>query len=321
MEIDNKNNFPEIILRPEVKNKHSQHIEDLKNDIDMYVTVGKRNKRIFYWLLDVFENLGFSSVDDTYLDSLAITKTRLAMFGTLVDDIVDNIETRNYNLLTELLKIPLNPSTISISNLSSSDINYLKFTQDIWARIIHEIKRYPLYKKYEIAFDFDIKMFLNSMEYSKLVNTYPNGVNLMENDAYAHHGMVVMIQADMDLMCSKRFDDSEFGTLRELIYLSQKMAKLGNLIATYPRELLESDMSSSALIKFQKEFGADFKSQLPKILDENNRHPEFEKMLIEEWKIKYSEAKNLAKQLKCINGDKFMIEREFIQQAYRSTLY
>jgi hypothetical protein len=309
--------FPETILRPEVVAKHEEHLKELEKDVEGYSAVGHRGQTLYDWALRLFENLGLSTVESKYFDSLAITKTRLVMFIVLIDDTVDNIDKRNFELFEELIKIPFNLEEIKSTKFKAENVNYLEFTKTIWNEIITEVKKYPNYEKYKEAFNFDLKQLINSMEYSKFVNTYPHGVNLVENNAYVHHGMFVLIQTDLDLMCSKKFDDQELGLLREISYVSQKMARIGNVINTYPRELLESDMSSEALVRFQKDYGNDFKFKLNKLLNLESRYIKFEDKLIHEWQKEYDLIKEMAKKFKSIEGDRFIQEREFIQKAYQ----
>ncbi len=309
--------FPNINMRPEVVIKHKEHLDALKDDIIEYSKVGHRDTIMFDWLLRVFENLGLSTVRKEYLDSLAITKTRLALFVVLIDDPVDNIKKRNFKLFEELLKIPFNPEQIDKSQFNVHDVEYLEFTKNLWTEITNEITKYPDHKRYKEAFEFDIKQLLNSMSYSRFVNTYPNAINLTENDAYVHHSMIVLIEMDIDLMCSQGFDEREFGALRELGYISQKMAKIGNIIGTYPRELIESDMSSRAVVKFLTDNGADFGFKLNKLIKKEMRYPEFEKNLTDEWQKEYLLTIDLSKRIKSINTQDFIKQLEFVQKAYQ----
>jgi len=308
--------FPTIVLRPDVVAKHEEHLATLAGEINKYTKIGHRGESLYDWILRVFENLGLSTIKTQYLDSLAITKTRLLLFTVLIDDPVDNVSKRNFKLFEELIKIPFDTDHINISNLDEKEREYLEFTKEVWLNIINEIRTYPSYKKYEAAFNFDIKQLLNSMEYSKFANTYPNGVNTIENDAYLHHSTFVLPQTDLDLMCSEGFDDNELGSLRELSFVSGKMARIGNLIKTYPRELLEADMSSEALVKFQKEYGNDFKFKINKLLNRESRYMKFEERLIEEYQEDYQMSKEIAKKIKSIDVERFMQERDFVQKAY-----
>lgn len=313
--------FPETILRPEIVANHDRHLDLLSSNIERYSKMnGYRDQSLFDWLLRVFENLGISTVNTGYLDSLAVTKTKVAMFVILIDDTVDNANKRNLELCEELLRIPLEDATLGKRILKGSESDYLKFAHNLWLEIMNEIMTYPNYVRYKDAFEFDIRQFLNSIRYSEFVNKYPNAANLAENDAYVHHGMMVMIQLDMDLMCSEKFNEKELGALRELTYLSQKLAKIGNLISTYPREVIESDMSSEALIKFRKEYGDNFMFKLNKLLNRESRYPEFEEKMIHEWESRYTTIKGLAASIKSIDSMKFVQSLEFFQKAYQTKI-
>lgn len=309
--------FPAFSVRPEVIAKHEEHLSIIMSDIERYGKVGHRDQSMYDWLLRVFENCGLSTVEEKYVSSLAIVKTRLAMFVVLIDDTVDNAKNHHFKLFEELIKIPFDEGRISKLELTQEEVEWLEFGRILWKEVIDELKAYPQYEKYRDAFEFDWKQLVSSMDYSKFVNGHPNAVNLMENDAYVHHGMMVLIQVDMDLMCSLSFNDHELGMLRELTYISQKMAKLGNLLGTYPRELVESDMSSEALAKFQKDFGNDFDFKLNKLFNREHRYPKFEKKIIQEWQKYYEMAKEIINKMKSIDGERFLQERELIQEAYK----
>ncbi len=309
--------FPSTILRPEVVAKHEDHLALLEKEIEEYRRIGHRSDSLYDWILRIFENLGLSTIKKQYLGSLAVTKTRLLLFTVLIDDPVDNADKRNFKLFEELIKIPFNSKYVEQSQLDTKEREYFELTKKVWLNIINEVSTYPDYKKYEEAFKFDVEQLLNSMKYSKFANTYPNGVNILENDTYLHHSTFVLVQTDLDLMCSKDFDEGEFGLLRELSFISGKMARIGNLIRTYPRELLESDMSSEALVKFQKEYGEDFRFKINKLLNRESRYLKFEEGLLEEYESNYHLAEEITKQIKSIDVERFLQERNFVQKAYQ----
>lgn len=309
--------FPKAALRPDVVAQHDELTKDLAPEIEKFMKLGRRDPILFDWVLRVMENLGLSTVEPQYLGKLALVKTKFSLWEVLLDDLADNEETRNFKLFDEMVKIPLESQYINESNLSPEELNYLTVCREIWdGAVMGEVKKFPNYEKYRYALEFDLLQFINSMKYARFVNTFKEAANIIETEAYVHHSMYVLIQMDLDLMCSKGFKDSEFGMLREVGYITQRMAKIGNLLGTYPRELLEEDMSSEAVIRFLKDHGADFKFKLNKILNKESRYPKFEEKLIEEWQKEYQMAKEVAPNIKSVNMEDFMKEREFIQQAY-----
>ncbi len=314
-------NFPQGLLKPEITVKHKWLSKELQPDIEKFVKIGRRDPILFDWVLRVMENLGLSTVEPKYREKLAVVKTIFSLWEVLLDDLADNEETQDFRLFDEVIKSPLEPERIDESGLSLEELNYLRITKEIWNKsIIGEIKKFPKYEKYKQAFDFDLLQFVNSMKYSRFVNAIKEASNIVETEAYVHHSMYVLIQMDLDLMCSKGFEDSEFGMLREVGYITQRMAKIDDLLGTYQRELSESDMSSEAIVRLVKEYGTDFRFKLNGILNKDNRYPKFEKMLIEEWQKQYQIAKTITMNIKSVNMDEFMKEREFIQQAYQQKI-
>ena len=235
--------------------KHKELLKEMEPDMDTFGKLGRRKPILFEWVLRLMENLSLSTVEQKYVGELAIIKATFSLWEVLLDDLADNGDTRNVRLFNEVAKMPLELEHINESGLNPKELEYLRITKSIWCNsVMGRIKRLPKYKKYKEALDFDLLSFVNSMKYSNFVNTFKNAANITEAEAYVHHSMYVLIQIDFDLMCSNGFDDSEFGMLREVGYITQKMAKIDNLLGTYPRELIDGDMSSEAVIRFVNVF-------------------------------------------------------------------
>ena len=74
-------------------------------------------------------------------------------------------------------------------------------------------------------------------------------INSVEHALYSPHGMMVTCAATMDLMCSPRFDVSELGPLREALWHAACMARYGNLLTTWRREIERGDFTSGVFSK------------------------------------------------------------------------
>lgn len=209
----------------------------LKEAIDLYKKVGPRNADfLFKWLYKVYEKTYLPSIDNNYIEQLALIKTKLCIFDVLVDDLADNAKLRNQRLLDQALRIP-NNGTKPYKNL------YLEVTRIIWQDCLESIKKLPRYDEFKDIFFFDIGQVMNSMKYSYLINTYDFS-NFTEDEMYLNHGVMVMLHCDLDLMCSPDFNYEELGKLRPILLSVQDIAHLGNLINTYPKEIQEADFSS-----------------------------------------------------------------------------
>ena len=208
----------------------------LEKIINLYGSVGKRKgyEYLFRWLYDIYSKISLPCIDFRYKEILANDKTKLAIFDVLVDDLADKI--RNKKLLELFIQIPWDV-TKRYQN------KYLEVGKIIWKSCITSIRKYPRYREFKEIFYFDLQQVLNSMKYSFLVNTFDIG-NPVENKIYSHHGCMVILHCDMDLMCSPEFDKAELWKLRPVFYHMQKICHIGNMLNTYPREIIEKDFSS-----------------------------------------------------------------------------
>ncbi len=211
---------------------------ELSEVIDLYKSVGRRNIEYFAWIHDVYSWITLPSVSFDWKRALGEDKTKLTIFDILADDVADNHTTRNYSLLRELTDIPWS------TKAKTAEANeYLDVGRRIWDDSLASVSCYPRFKEFERIFYFDLRQVLSSMMYSYLANT--EGIeNPIETSFYSSYGCLVEVAMDMDLMCSPAFDMRELGLVRTVACLAQKVAHVGNMLTTYPSEVLEHDVSS-----------------------------------------------------------------------------
>lgn len=210
---------------------------NLEEVIELYKTVGYRkgSEFLFRWLNNIYQNIYLPCIDPQYKDKLSLDKTKLAIFDVLLDDLADNWKARDNQLLEEFARIPWEKD-IKLKN------QYIEVGRKIWDDVYNSIKLYPRYEELKDVFFFDLHQIMNGMRYSFLVNKF-NIANEIENDVFTHHGCMVILHCDMDLMCSLNFNLNELGEIRVILYLAQKIASIGNMLNTYPREIIERDSS------------------------------------------------------------------------------
>lgn len=209
----------------------------LNEAIELYKLVGSRNADfLFNWLYDVYKKTFLPSIDPIFKDTLTLDKTKLTIFDVLIDDLADDVKLRSKRLLEESVEIPWHGS-------KKYNDPYLEITKQIWLDCINSIKLYPRYNEFEDLFNFDLRQVMNSMRYSLLVNT-SNVSNLTEDKIYLHHGVMVILHCDMDLMCSPFFNYEELENLRPILYMVQDVAHIANMLNTYTKEIEELDFSS-----------------------------------------------------------------------------
>jgi len=146
---------------------------------------------------------------------------------------------------------------------------------------------------------------INSMYYSCLVNLHPFSINFTENRIYTASNMIVYLYIDTDLMASPSFDINELGKLREMLWYVQQMARIGNWITTWKRELKERDFSSG-VFAYAISKGILRSEELGK-LDESENIRRIENSGITEqlfsiWKENQRKAISISENLKSVDG-------------------
>jgi len=286
--------------------------KEITNFVREYEKIGgERNSFLWRWVISLTtsRNPGFmlSTVPENYTSCVGNLKTILTLFVSIVDDVADKYKDKK--LLKELISIPLEKSYIDISALERKHLGHLKLAIDLWKYIEGEISKFPRFSEFEEIFLYDTKQMLNSFYHSYLINKIQNLINLSEAKVYGGHNMIFFLYSDIDLIASPAFDMQELHWLREIIWRAQQMARIGNWVSTWERELNESDFSSGifayAIIK-----GILTTSEL-KELQKNSKNrdkiarkikeSEIEKYFLREWQKNYDEIKLLGLKVKSVD--------------------
>lgn len=212
---------------------------DMSEIIDLYNSVGPQIRNISNlanWIHEVSSFSYLPGVDYTHKEKLAEDKTKLTIFGVLIDDLADNHKLRDQNNMEKAIRIPWNTD-------KKYRNEYLEVTKKIWIDINNSIKKYPRYGEFEKLFFFDLNQFSDSVNYSFLVNTLKID-NSLEFKTYSPHNMMSMLFFDMDLMCSSNFKKEKLRKIRPILYWVQDIVHIGNVVSTYSREVRERDFSS-----------------------------------------------------------------------------
>ncbi|MCD5396558.1 MAG: hypothetical protein LR000_02755 [Candidatus Pacebacteria bacterium] len=212
----------------------------LQKWIKEYEKVGKRNDFIWKWLYRMFKVVHLPGVPLKYQNTLAETKVLLTLFIVLLDDTADKFQKTSF--LEKLLKISSSTS-VKFQNCSSKEREYFNFVFRLWKYIKKEIKNYPNYKLIKNIFSYDLAQVLNSIKYSCIINKNPFLINKAEFWQFLPYNMVSFVYSDLDLMCFSKLSYQEIGRIREIVYYAQKMARIGNWISTWEREICENDFT------------------------------------------------------------------------------
>jgi hypothetical protein len=122
-------------------------------------------------------------------------------------------------------------------------------TAAVWREYWQRVRAYPRYAEFRDLLSFDLSQLFNTVRYSFLLKRDSRLLNIAEHDAYSPPGMMILSFASLDLMGSPGFDAAEIGRLREALWHAQWMARIGNLVSTWQREVADRDFTSGVFAR------------------------------------------------------------------------
>jgi hypothetical protein len=211
--------------------------------IDGYCAVGKRNVYLWRWTGCAIDWLTLSCVSPEWRANVCDTKFLAAMFNVLVDDVVD--ERRDPSAMVDVLSLMGDDPPPAAERLG----RYGEFIREVWAEIRGRVEQYPREAEFRRLLSYDFRQLCNQVDYSGLLHRHPHLINQTEHDLYSPHGMMVACAATLDLTCSPGFRSEDLGTLREAVWHANSMARIGNLVTTWQREIGHNDFSSGVFAR------------------------------------------------------------------------
>jgi len=280
---------------------------EIKKIVDEYKKVGdpNRNEYLWKWIYRGVKVFTQNRVEEKYLNQVLEVKLLLFIFDTLVDDIVDKPNYRNKKLLKEILKVPFERKYIETKKINKKEKENIKYAIKIWKRIFQIIKKFPRYKEFKDIFEYDVYQFLNMYKYSYLLTQNYYLLNKIESHLYFPHVMQGFIHLTLELMCSPSFDLRDLGKLREICWYIQMMARIGNAVSTWEREVNENDFTSD-IFPYAIDFGYITVDELLKEKDktkiiEKIKNFKVEDELLKKWEECYWEIYKISKKIKSVN--------------------
>lgn len=196
-------------------------------------------RNIFLWkfLGAVFTETGatLSSVDKKHIDSVTDIKITISILCGILDDVAD--VHKDKELLNKMIDTIYNKQ----DKITDEKVAFIK---EIWDFLTKELQKLPRYEEFKDIFMYDFKQFLNAFDYSCLINKNPDMICLKESENYDAHNMMVFIFNGIDLMASPDFNKEELPHLRTAFYHAQQMARIGNWLSTWKREIDQNDLGS-----------------------------------------------------------------------------
>jgi len=211
---------------------------------------GERDRFLWRWIYSLFPEFTLSSVAPAHASHVRTQKTVLTMFVTVLDDLVENRGDRR--TFEEARRLVDDPAAVDPARASVTDEQFA-FIERVWRTFEAGLAEAPRSEEFADVLAYDLRQTMNAMDYSAVVNENPRIANLSGARRYGAHNMVMFPYADVDLMYSPGFDIAEFGELRDLIWDLQEMARIGNWLTTWEREVREGDYTAGIVVLAMQE--------------------------------------------------------------------
>jgi len=211
-------------------------------------TIGSRDRFLWKWIHNLFDKFTLTSVPSDDRPEVYERKTLLTMLVTVLDDLAESDDDQETFEVARW--IPFGVDGESRTSSVSGELNdtVLGFLENLWDEIEASIDDAPRYAEFVDVFEYDLRQTFNAMAYSGLLNDNPSIANRAETERHDAYNMSMFPYAAVDLMYSPSFERSELGALRSILCDLQQMARIGNWVTTWERELVEGDISSGVVV-------------------------------------------------------------------------
>ncbi|MFB6221066.1 MAG: hypothetical protein ABEH90_06470 [Halolamina sp.] len=219
----------------------------VKELTDQYTArMGERDDYLWKWTYSATLITQLPSAYGSYTPELRKAKTLLVLYITILDDLAEQYGDKE--TFDECRKIPF-PHTSPTLPDDDIDADRIEYARETWDAIVDQLEAAPRYEEYVDLFRYDLRQAINAMHYTWLTNENPGVVNMTGTKNYDTHNMCIFLLADIDLMHSPGFDRLDLSTLRETLWETQYLARIGNWVTTWEREVHEGDYSSAVVAK------------------------------------------------------------------------
>lgn len=248
--------------------------------------VGERNEFLWKWIHNLFDAFTLPCVPSESWEKVKTTKTVFTMFITVLDDLADRPS--GGETFEQARRIPYDTDAVNY-DAPGVETEILEFAELLWNEVNTALTDAPCYNEHRDMLRFDLRQAINTMGYAQVLNGNREMANLAESRHYGPFNMVMFPYADIDLMWTPRFDRSELGELRHLLLDLQKMARIGNWVTTWERELFEDDYSAGVVVEALERDIISYEDD-PETAIEAIQDNEIQEQFEAEWQSRYYEA-------------------------------
>lgn len=208
-------------------------------------SIGIRDRFVWKWIYALLPAFTLDCVDPDAAATVREQKTVLTILVTTLDDIAEH--EKDKTTFEEARKLLLSNGAVDRAD-PDADADTLEFVSRVWTDFEEEFTAAPRYDAFIDLFRYDLDQTLDAIDYSWLVSEHPTMANLEGACQNGLHNMVMFPYADVDLSYSPEFEATDLSALRRTIWDLERMARIGNWVSTWERELRDRDYSSGILV-------------------------------------------------------------------------
>lgn len=285
--------------------------------------IGERDRFLWRWLYHLFPTIKLSCVSADHERRVRDAKLVASMFVVILDDLgevqMDRVT------FEEGSKIPFEHQSVDYER-DGVDGRQLRFATRVWEVLVELMEDAPRHGEFADLFAFDVRQNINAVDYSFTLNHHLEMGSVGETTTYDAHNMMLFTYANLDLMHSSEFDRVELGDLRKVVHNAQQMARIGNWITTWEREIGEGDFSSGVVV-YALENGLVSPSTLYDVREnpteerceriiEAIRDHDVEGVFLDRWHRKRSEVVRLGSALDSVDAETYLEGMETVMSYH-----
>jgi hypothetical protein len=281
--------------------------------------IGLRDRFLWQWIYDLFDAFTLSCVPAGRRAEVTAHKTVLTMFVTVVDDVADR--QGDATTFAQARRVPFAPGTVD-ADAPGVETETVEFLEELYASFSAGLAGAPRSDEFDDVFEFDLRGTLTGIEYARVLNDNPEMANLRGSRHYGPFNMAMFPYADVDLAFSPSFRTSDLGPLRSLLYDLQQLARIGNWVTTWERELAEGDVSAGVVVEAVERGVLDPASAgagADETLVDRIREHGIERAFREEWDDRYDDLTESDHGLDSVDGDALVRGMETVMHHHEAS--
>jgi len=261
------------------------------------------NRKSFLWKWLVFNHklVTMETVSIDKIELLIELKMRQMIYAVLLDDISDIISDTNFTYT--VINAVINED---LRFIPKKYILYVEFMIKIKQSIDSIVSNQKPNKFLLRNFHHFTNLFYSSLTFSSSINENLPDIEYDMFQSYLGHNMNVLITGTFDLIFSDKITPEKYGDFYDIFSLAQSMARIGNWVSTWEREVNDKDFTSGIFALLYEKEGKDIYGYDSKTLSKKIKEYDLENNLFYKWQNYFEKMQGLSNELKGVNLKAYM---------------